>query len=262
MSFNCAKCPFTATTYYKLQQHIQKDHNNVVYKCDKCNKIFVSKLGLEKHESSGCKTDKDDPLECKYCLEHFNNRSSKCRHLKICPCKVLEDSTHLDQQSEQVEDVSSVLPIVFEMAKHKQTMFRTDHITNSDIINMLLDFYDENDANSHLHVFVQYSNRLFHNPLNQCIAKPNISLSSSRVHNGNGQWSYWEDTSAIAKCKRDIIECLVTQLTQLSQIETDFTHKLKTILIPSLISLKNSTNSGKTVKYMHKSIVNIIRTSR
>lgn len=88
MNLSCSKCEFVATSYYILKKHTDKNHNNVVHKCEKCNKQLASVASLSKHKvvcTGLCS------LQCKYCYAFLSSRLTKCRHIKICPCKPDED---------------------------------------------------------------------------------------------------------------------------------------------------------------------------
>lgn len=209
MSLYCSKCTYNAPSYYKLQQHIQKEHNNVVYKCDECNKLFVSKLGLDKHKSSVCsKIHSVSPLECKYCFQVFNNRSTKCRHMKVCQCR---PDNEVDCAL-VVQVVETVRPVVFETRVSKCTQFITSHITNDDMKSIIFDYYNEKKKHRHLFVFLEYAKRILRHTDNRCIIKPNIKIPSSKIHTGNGEWERYADDDVMEKLRIDIARSFMKQL--------------------------------------------------
>lgn len=53
------------------------------YKCDKCNKLFISKLGYSKHVK---KCNGVDSLTCSICFKKFENKDQKYKHKKRGKC--------------------------------------------------------------------------------------------------------------------------------------------------------------------------------
>lgn len=219
MSLTCSKCTYEAPTYYRLQQHIQKEHNNIVYKCEECTKIFLCKLGLDKHKRTGCKSKSLNPLECKYCFQIFNNRSTKCRHLKVCPCKTEEADVESVEELPEEPDVTTV---VFEPRISKCTPFVTTHITNEDMKSIIFDYYNDKKKNRHLIVFLEYAKQIWKYPDNRCVVKPNIKLSSSKVHCGNNEWERYKDEDVIEKLRIDIAKHFMKHLENIED-ETRYT---------------------------------------
>jgi hypothetical protein len=67
-----------------LGENVPPSGNNVVYNCNKCNKIYNSKRYLLQHEKK-CKGI--DNLTCPKCMKTFTNRKTKYKHCKKNNCK-------------------------------------------------------------------------------------------------------------------------------------------------------------------------------
>lgn len=263
MTLSCSKCSYNGQSYYKLQQHIQKEHNNVVYKCEECSKIFVSKLGIDKHKGSGCKINSTNPLECKHCFQIFNNRSSKCRHLKVCPCR--PDDTNISTTEQPVEEAApTVTTIIFEMRVSKCTQFITSHITTDDMKSIIFDYYNEKKKYRHLFVFVEYAKRILKHPDNRCIIKPNIKIPSSKIHCGNGEWERYADDDVIEKLRIDIAKSFMKQLEDIEDESKYILTKRINAVRGELEFLTDDVFDDehkvilKEAKYVHERIMNFV----
>jgi hypothetical protein len=60
------------------------------FKCTNCNKIFKRKFNLKVHCNT-CKGEFLLPNQCLYCKKIYSSPSAKCKHLKICKHKPIEE---------------------------------------------------------------------------------------------------------------------------------------------------------------------------
>jgi hypothetical protein len=265
---SCSKCSFTAPSYYKLNKHIDAVHNNVMHICNKCEKKFASANSLNKH--NGVCTGLHC-LQCKYCLSFYATRLTKYRHSLICPCRPddppqASDNTELQQteQSEIIEERPKSTIVVFERSYAKCTQFITSHITLTDMRSIIFDYYNEKKKNRHLNVYIEYVQRLFSNPNNKCIIKPNIKRTSSKIHQGDGEWRRYEDEDVIEKVRIDIAKTFMRHLEALED-ENQY-HLTKRIykLRGELEFLTNNVfddeghSMMRDMRYVNRSIINSI----
>lgn len=80
----CETCGLGFMSHQRLINH-KIVHQNGVYKCEKCDDVFPTKLKLryhqfKKHEVTNAKKIK--PLKCPQCLERFSEHYRKMTHLK------------------------------------------------------------------------------------------------------------------------------------------------------------------------------------
>jgi hypothetical protein len=260
MTITCSKCTFEAATYYILQKHIDKDHHNIEHICDNCNKKLASADSLNKHKTicNGLSS-----LQCKYCYAYLASRLTKCRHLKVCPCR--PDDTNINTTEQPVEEAApTVTTIIFEMRVSKCTQFITSHITTDDMKSIIFDYYNEKKKYRHLFVFVEYAKRILKHPDNRCIIKPNIKILSSKIHCGNGEWERYADDDVIEKLRIDIAKSFMKQLEDIEDESKYILTKRINALRGELEFLTDDVFDDehkvilKEAKYVHERIMNFV----
>ena len=86
---------------HQVNEESQKVTTNVnyatkIFKCDKCEKILKSKLGLKRHEKI-CKGVSS--LQCPTCFKSFSDKTSKYKHIKNVKCSPPEDTSEPHKNS-------------------------------------------------------------------------------------------------------------------------------------------------------------------
>lgn len=72
-SFKCRVCEHNFSSYSKYKKHVRADHEQSVYKCDECSKVFIMLWRLEKHQLT-------HGFNCKTCFKKFENETDLKKH--------------------------------------------------------------------------------------------------------------------------------------------------------------------------------------
>ena len=110
------------------------------YFCKKCNKNYNSKRYLTTHELK-CKGV--DELTCSKCMISFSNRHHKSRHIKANKCKA-RSIIHARKPSQNIQNITTQNNIQNQNNINNNLVInnfgkeRIDHITDDDIIKMLM----------------------------------------------------------------------------------------------------------------------------
>lgn len=163
-----------------------------------------------------------------------------------------------ETQTEQKEQ--TMAKVIFEISDSRCTQFITTHIPFEELKTIIQNFYHPTNMRSYLMIFNEYAIKIFNNRYNKCIHKPNISLSSSKIHYANDRWRVMEDECIIEKCRIDIAKTLIKHLTEFNG-SSDCDASLTTIvntLITSIEKLTEYVPLSKDIKFLHRSIKNII----
>ena len=239
----CKYCGITETSYYQLNKHIAKDHQELTNKneCNKCKKELTSKHTLARHMKT---CNGLSSLQCEYCQKALSNAYSKYRHKKVCQKKEKEDDKEANK--EEINTLPSITNnnnyAVGNLEGDHNTVnstnninnitnYNTNNITNNNNSIMLFDKdsyisfdassmdiednvskVDCTDDRSHIGALYNFSNILFSIPKNRCVKKTNLKMRHSKVHTGDNRWETLDDSFVYDKLVKDISITLMNKL--------------------------------------------------
>ncbi len=170
-----------------------------IYKCEHCYKDFSSKKGYRLHQSR-CKSICES-LECQYCHKCFTQRSNKSRHEKHCEVRhkqiilstenginenqgmtTIHNTTNNIQINNNQQININLLTYPHNGEQTKDFDFVRNHITGKEIKKM---FEGKPEIG-----FSRYIYSIFDRPENRIVQKTHPNNNYSKVHIGDGKWSF------------------------------------------------------------------------
>jgi len=187
--FRCSLCDYNTNKKFNLNRHINKKHEQdkneeIIKICSKCGKELSTKTTLKNHLNI-CKGILN-PLECHICHKIFNNRSSKCYHLKKCcfshinnenysssnveikPITIINNSNiiQLNQTFNIIYNNNTVINLIYYDKQEAKINFDISHFNKENMYILFKNFHDD--------AFNYLSDKLFENKKNQLIIKNKI----------------------------------------------------------------------------------------
>ena len=156
--FNCSFCNYFSDRKYNYLRHLANKHSVIVTQCNlltqeqkvspdllcmKCNKLYKTKKHLQNHENK-CKGV--DDLTCCKCMISFTTKQAKHKHIKANNCKARsiiharEPNPHniINTQNNIQNNIQNQNNINNNIIINNFGRERIDHITDDDIIKMLM----------------------------------------------------------------------------------------------------------------------------
>lgn len=201
------------TTLEEENTILDGENTIIKYKCNKCYKILSSNKSLNIH-SKTCKGIKN-PLECHICHKVFANSGSKSKHLKKCKENSLQianshNTTQIINNNNNITNnynygtINNINIVVYK--EDESDFFKTDHLENSVLKNILKLIEDTKNDNKKVKVIENYFRKIFTDPVNRCIKKHNLRAGVSSVHIGENQWITQNDIEIYPKLTNNIAQ--------------------------------------------------------
>merc|ERR1712098_679175 len=108
-TFDCKNCKMKFHEDYLLKMHISQFHNeNLIYKCDKCDKVFASHSSRTKHFKRLHTSNETWTIECKDCMTKYPDQATLNSHL----------STKIHTKEEDLKSKCKLCNKAFKMRIH------------------------------------------------------------------------------------------------------------------------------------------------
>lgn len=174
--FQCARCRFSTLDVGTFVQHIHR-HNEIQYKCDKCQHVSFSKEEFQKHVVSHTGTF---PFSCQYCNYMASRKTYLLKHIIALHRDHLyaKDKMDIDNGEKKMETSTGLKLILkrYKTGASRKTLWRRKRITNSSF-GIEEDGQDVGDTNK-----IEFkSEEISHSPKE---AEDHIVLGEKHIHSG------------------------------------------------------------------------------
>jgi hypothetical protein len=195
-----------------LNDESQNMNNILPNQCLKCNKILSSIKSLKVHIKTCSGINKK---ECKFCHKVLSSKQSKDNHQLICkdkdkPTTIINNTNNIDNSvtnnntTNNINNIQNIdnsvtnNTIVFNDKPDGYTLFKTDHITVKEMIQMFKKCETEKDF------ALRMFEAIWKEPLNRCIMKTNMKTNFSKVLNTAKSWVSMLDETVYGKYLYDM----------------------------------------------------------
>nr|XP_056706004.1 zinc finger protein 518A [Euleptes europaea] len=177
--FQCAKCRFSTLDVGTFVQHIHR-HNEIQYKCDKCQHVSFSNEEFQKHVVSHTGTF---PFSCQYCNYMASRKTYLLKHIIALHRDHLYVKDKMDaDNSEKKMDTSTGLKLILKRYKtgaSRKALWRRKRITSGSCV-IEEDEQGVGDANN----IEPKSEEISQSAKDMQLNEDHIFLSEKHIHSG------------------------------------------------------------------------------